>query len=316
MWSVYAHDGVIGRGNFGEIVSGHHLQTGTTVAIKIATSGEQSFLLRREHGWLLECREWQMPGVVSLADPAVYSAGDGGVCIILELANTDLMSYASSKSLLVSEARQVIRTLLWALHHLHGNGLVHRDVKPQNVLVFVSPQGSVDVKLADFGLAKQVDFARQNSAGDWGVMSPDVALQTQRGRVVTPEQYKKSDVYAVGWILFFLLTGRPPFDLGEDREALGDDYPFTRSAPALKNANVDAVDLCRSILRYKHFERPDASAALSHSWFMAQAPTDSDEGGGPLTLPATSNFSEEHFDTSSPTLLAAAQEEPENDSSS
>jgi serine/threonine protein kinase len=326
--AVYALGDLLGSGKFAKIYRATHLATGRIVAVKLATafaehsgaSIEERFqplsVLIREHEAMLVTAGGEaardapassstcIPFVVSLADPVLYSGGSSdALALVLELATCDLLAYVSAPRLSshgVPEAlaRFVVFRLLATLRALHAAGYVHRDVKPQNILIFetVHDDGnsgsgdvllSIESKLADLGLAKLVDgcMARANSAGDWSIMAPDVAFHTDTRRVVTPEQAKKSDVYAVGMTLFFLLTGTSPFVQGDNRQELGDDYPFTcaRNEAFVQRAAARCpagIELAKTMLKYRHHERPSAEGALQDTWFCGLAVTGASSDSG------------------------------------
>ena len=98
------------------------------------------------------------------------------------------------------QTSNVVRQVVLALEAAHRSGLVHRDVKPANVLL--TPHGRV--KLADFGLARQLlGLARERLAGTPTFMAPELF----RGAAASPQ----SDIYAVGVMLYYLVSGRFPF---------------------------------------------------------------------------------------------------------
>jgi len=123
------------------------------------------------------------------------------------------------------EARRAIHYTLQmarAHHHAHRHGIVHRDVKPQNMLL--STNNPYQLLLSDFGIAKIFDFSQEEThTGDIGNASPSHPLTTSAGQIVgtaaymAPEQVNgqsvdaRTDVYALGIVLYQMLTGYAPF---------------------------------------------------------------------------------------------------------
>jgi serine/threonine protein kinase len=154
--------------------------------------------------------------------------------------------------------RHALHQLAQGLCALHAARLVHRDVKPSNVLV--TPQGRV--VLLDFGLVADqrapvhAPRAARQVAGTVRFMSPEQA----RGDTVGPS----SDWYAVGVILHRMLAGRWPFE-GPDADSLA--ARRAHAAPSLRERGVlapaDLVDLCDRLLAFDPHERPDGVAVLA-----------------------------------------------------
>jgi serine/threonine-protein kinase len=156
--------------------------------------------------------------VASLAHPdivATYDTGeDGGVAyFVMELVDGPNLRVLLDErgELSVAEAVRVARGVAAALDHAHRNGIVHRDIKPANVLV--PPHGPV--KVTDFGIAKA------EGAGDLTRAGTVVGT----ARYLAPEQVQaapvdaRTDVYAVGLLLFEMLAGHSPFRGDTDMEA-------------------------------------------------------------------------------------------------
>jgi serine/threonine protein kinase len=154
--------------------------------------------------------------------------------------------------------RHALQQLAQGLCALHGARLVHRDVKPSNVLV--TSQGRV--VLLDFGLVadqrapSHAPRAERQVAGTVRFMSPEQA----RGEAVGPS----SDWYAVGVILHRMLSGRWPFE-GPEADSLA--ARRAHAAPSLRERGVrapaDLVDLCDGLLAFDPRERPDGAAVLA-----------------------------------------------------
>jgi hypothetical protein len=108
----------------------------------------------------------------------------------------------------------LLRQACWALGEAHAGGLIHRDIKPANI--FASRRGGMDdfVKLLDFGLVKplrhDLDAGASGLSRDGAVVgSPQYMAPEQAGGSVVPD--RRADIYALGCVAYFLLTGQPPF---------------------------------------------------------------------------------------------------------
>ena len=140
---------------------------------------------------------------------AVFDAGEdsGELYIVMELVNGPSLArhLTSEGPLAVADAVRIATQVLGALAAAHAVGIVHRDVKPANILL--TPDG--DAKLADFGIAKRLDELED------AVTRTGTTIGTPR--YLTPEQANgaplsaATDVYAMGIVLFEMLTGRTPF---------------------------------------------------------------------------------------------------------
>jgi eukaryotic-like serine/threonine-protein kinase len=158
--------------------------------------------------------------VARLAHPnvvAVYDEGEheGVPYLVMEYVRGRTLRevLGDRRRLDPSESLAVIEQVLAALAVAHRAGLVHRDVKPENILVAPPPNGSGDlvdavVKVADFGLAHAVEPTRRGKSGELVATAQYVAPELVAGERADP----RVDVYAAGIVLFEMLTGRVPFD--------------------------------------------------------------------------------------------------------
>ena len=200
----YRIDALIARGGMSAVYLGVDLRLGRAVAIKVmdARYGSDALFLRRFEFEARAVAGLRHPGLVAVYDQSV----DFGTAFLV----MELVEGGSRRELLRERGPMpphavvaVADPVLGALGTAHRAGLVHRDVKPENVLI--SEHG--EVKVADFGLVRAVAEA--------GVTSASVILGT--AAYLSPEQVEsttadaRSDVYSMGVLIFEMLTGRTPF---------------------------------------------------------------------------------------------------------
>ncbi|MGK2880986.1 MAG: protein kinase domain-containing protein [Mycobacterium sp.] len=200
----YRIDAVIATGGMSTVYRGLDTRLDRPVAVKVMDSryaGDQQFLTRFQR----EAR-----AVARLRDPGLIAVYDQGVDGYQPFLVMELVEGGTLRELLVERGPMpphavaaVLRPVLGGLAVAHRAGLVHRDVKPENVLI--SDEG--EVKIADFGLVRAVAEA--------GITSTSVILGT--AAYLSPEQVSsgdagpRSDVYSVGVLAYELLTGATPF---------------------------------------------------------------------------------------------------------
>ena len=208
-WDVpgYTEVKVLGSGGFGEVVLARHDASGTAVAIKylhgdLLADSEFAALLRAEAAVLASLDD---PNVVRLYE---YAESPGGAAIVMELVEgVSLREILARHGKTTAEAALVVlQGSLLGLAAAHRRGVVHRDYKPENVLI----DGAGASKLTDFGIAAR--------AGDSPVAAGTLAY-------APPEQFAGSpaspatDVYAATATFYECLTGQPPFT-GDTAEVL------------------------------------------------------------------------------------------------
>lgn len=194
----------IGDGGMAVVYQGHDLLLGRDVAIKVLRdqyAADPAFVARFE-------REAQ--AVAALTHPNIINIFDVGVdhddhYFVMELIDgPNLKQVVRARGPLpVDEAVSIVAQALDGLHYAHSRGLVHRDIKPQNILL--PPNGQA--KVSDFGIAKGLSDASLTEAGVAMGTVHYISPEQARGEPATPA----SDLYAAGVMLYELLTGTVPF---------------------------------------------------------------------------------------------------------
>ncbi|MBA2703222.1 MAG: protein kinase [Blastocatellia bacterium] len=201
----YRLDSEIGRGGMGIVYRATDLELHREVAVKVLPTATSSVEARQR--LMREARAaaaLNHPHIISVHD---VGEANGAPFFVMELAQGP--SLAKARPAELSRVVDIAGQLCAALEHAHANNIVHRDLKPDNVLLSSGLNGSV--KLADLGLALPADAARISRAGlivgTAAYMAPEQALgQTVDGR---------TDLYALGVLLYEMTTGRLPF-IGDD----------------------------------------------------------------------------------------------------
>jgi len=244
----YRIDAPLGRGGTGRVFRGTQLNIGRTVAIKVlrfdlAPEARELFELR----FLREASRagaLAHPNVVTIHD---FDRTDDGTCyIVMEMVRGRSLAQAIAEGpMQPARVLAIFEQMVSGLRAAHAAGMIHRDVKPGNILLVPDPDGRDFVKLVDFGLVKATQ--------DKTVTADGVFLGTPN--YVAPEQARglggdhRSDLYSTGVVMYRCLTGRLPFE-GDNPTSvvmahIRQPYPPMSS----RNAEVQVPEEVEAIVR-------------------------------------------------------------------
>ncbi|KAF8523280.1 Pkinase-domain-containing protein [Hysterangium stoloniferum] len=266
---------VIGEGSFGTVRMGTHRLTGTRVAIKQVPKAMSAQLTREIH----HHRRLHHPHVTQLYE---VIATENYIWLVTELCSGgELYDYLIEKGRLSEEETRVIfGQLCLAVGYTHDKGIVHRDLKLENVLL----DERCRVKLSDFGFTRE--FERGSFLETWcgttGYAAPEmIQCQKYLGQEV--------DIWSLGVILYTLLTGALPFD--DDNEAIQKEKILRVEYEDPEWLSPSSRDLIRNILQREPSKRLSIPQILGHPWFSNPRPTPTSSFG--LQIAVTESPAEE-----------------------
>ncbi len=254
----------LGRGGMGVVYKARHLSLKRTVALKMILHGP---LAASEHVARFRAEaeavaQLQHPNIVQVYE---IDQHEGRPYIALEFVDGgNLAKQLNHTPQPPDKAAAIIETLARAMHAAHVKGIIHRDLKPANVLI--TTDGTP--KITDFGLAKRLDEEGSDSpaitrSGD--VFGTPSYTSPEQAAGLTKDVTAATDVYALGAILYEMLTGRPPFKAATPVDTMmqvirEEPVPPTRLQPRLPR-DVETICLeCLSKDARKRYATADALA--------------------------------------------------------
>lgn len=254
----YSLERELGRGGMGVVYLAREVRLDRPVAIKLLPPSKAADPKLRER-FLREARtaaKLSHPNVIP-----IHAVEEIGAFVFFAMAyiegETLTERVRRRGPLAPSDASRVLRDVAWALAYAHQQGVIHRDVKPDNILL----ESTGRVLVADFGIASAVQGAGALAGGEVigtpEFMSPEQAL----GEAVDA----RSDLYSLGIVGYFAFSGTLPFEAEKATDVLAKQVtepapPLASAAPLVPRRLAQAIDRC---LAKERDERPDGPAALA-----------------------------------------------------
>ncbi|MDP1805885.1 MAG: serine/threonine-protein kinase, partial [Acidimicrobiales bacterium] len=249
---------VVGRGGMGEVWSARDLRLGRSVAVKLLSPhmASEAGVRERFEAEARSAARLSHPNVVQVFDSGEH---DGIPYLVMELLPGRTLADEVALGRLDPEAvRRIGMEVLGALEASHQAGILHRDIKPGNVLLAADGRA----KVGDFGIAKSTEGLNLTSTGMIVGTAAYLAPERVAGEPATPQ----SDLYAVGVVLYEALSGRKPFEADtpiglmravEAHQAI----PLAEARPGLEASLVAAVERAMAKDPGRRFNSAAAMAA-------------------------------------------------------
>jgi serine/threonine-protein kinase len=274
----------LGEGGMGQVYKARHQHMGRVVALKVIRPEKlrSPAAVQRFYREVRAAAQLRHPNIV-----LAYDAGQAGAAHYLAMEyveGPDLARLAKERGpLTVPQACDYVRQAALGLQHAYEQGMVHRDVKPANLLAAPTADGGAVVKVLDMGLARQ-----EGSAGK------ELAL-TQLGAVLGTPEYlapeqaldarsadTRADLYSLGCTLYYLLTGRPPFRATALTDLLLKHQ--TEEPAPLESVRPEVPPGVAAIVRKLMAKRPDDRFQTPAELAQALGPFTA-AGGKPVAIP-------------------------------
>ncbi|XP_057807965.1 serine/threonine-protein kinase ATG1c-like [Salvia miltiorrhiza] len=261
----------IGAGSFSTVWHARHRVHGTEVAIKeIVTSRLNPKLQESLKSEIFILKKINHPNIIRLHD---MIEEPGKMYIVLEYCRGGDLSMHLQRlqgGIPEATAKHFMQQLAEGLKVLRENNLIHRDLKPQNLLLSSNGDNSI-LKIADFGFARSLQplGLAETLCGSPLYMAPEI-MQLQRYDA-------KADLWSVGAILFQLVTGKTPFTGVNQIQLLQNIIKATdlKFPPEAKDLSPHCMDLCRKLLRRNPVERLTFEEFFNHPYLSQKQPNES-----------------------------------------
>lgn len=286
----------LGRGGMGAVYEAVDTTSGDTVAVKVLAShlADDPGVRSRFEAEIEALKNLRHPGIVRLL---AFGEQDDQPFFAMELVRGKSLEQIlrAGRRFTWRETVAMAIEITRALKVAHDNGIVHRDLKPANLLVADTPAGTepvadrVTVKLADFGIAKLFGGVGHTALGHVVGTAEYMAPEQAAGRPID----HRADLYALGLVMYAMLTGSPPFRGTQLTEVIDKQRRATAPRVASLVADVPAEldELIARLLSKEPAQRPASALALGRLLMAIEtlhSPTNLPPTGSPALAPGKS----------------------------
>lgn len=256
----YTIESKLGKGIFGEVLLARNDITGQQVALKKIPKYSKKFDVKKIRNEIDAGKKLKHDDIIEFID---FFETEQNIYLVLEYfpGSVDLYTLLESrdmKPLREKDAKPIFRQLVSALAYSHSQGISHRDIKLDNILI----DRKARIKVIDWGLCTHLQSMTDKSTQFVG--SPAYCCP----EIYRREAYNpfKADVWSAGVVLYALLVGYFPFSQHEQESGQQREVCFSYSN---SNLSLEAQDLIRSMLAHNPEERPTMEEVLLHPWFSS-----------------------------------------------
>jgi len=206
------------------------------------------------------------PNVVKLVD--LFETQASSYIVLELLQGGDLFQYLKARSFKLTEhrVRQLAKQLAEGIAYLHSLGIVHRDIKLENIMMTDTTEES-SPKIIDFGLSKMIgpNEKSKDPFGTLGYVAPEILLR---------KPYSFScDVWSLGCVVYAMMSGALPFDSRDSKSIITHtiESELKFEQPCWKNCSNDFIDFLSKTLTKNQHKRPSINEILRHRWFKTES---------------------------------------------
>lgn len=258
--------GLLGRGGMGTVYEAFHTGLQTSVAVKVLnpTVNVSQEIIRRFQSEARIASSIQHPNVV-ITHSFGLLPNDVPYIVMEKLEGVTLATYLTQHKVLeMPMFLAVFKQCIEGIRTAHERGIVHRDIKPSNIVLLEQGDGSMAVKVADFGIAKDSVAVVQHLTQTGEVLGTPVYMSPEQCEAKALDH--RSDIYSLGCVMYEALSGRPPFQADSSFEMMmkhshEEPEPIEKLRPELRNHRA-ILDVVAHTLKKSLDARPQTVVRL------------------------------------------------------